>query len=271
MTAAGRTDRLFSALTARERAVMVLQAWKTGREPDPQITATMPREQITEYNAHIDLMNDVHGTVSFFVLLIRAQVEQLGMLEGWIFTLMAWGLDIFQLGVHIFNEEPEPITEREYERLKKSSRKKDPRPDWGLRYEVLPDEKASEVERLCKRRERIREVIRDVPWSPDREMFDPEADVESDKNLHVVLVRRLGQRFQSCWSTVLAAETILAEGASRFDGEEPMLLPFRETLDLARAELTEIHANLKERHLQDVELPGPDETMLEAMRGTINW
>ena len=128
MTASTRTDKLFSALSAKERAVMVLRAWKAGREPDPQIKATMPNDQITEYNGLIDLMNEVHGTVSPFVLLIRAHVEQLGMLEGWIFTLMAWGLQTFDLAVHIFTEEPEPITQSEYDRLKKSSRKKEPRP-----------------------------------------------------------------------------------------------------------------------------------------------
>ena len=271
MTASTRTDKLFSALSAKERAVMVLRAWKAGREPDPQIKATMPSNQITEYNGLIDLMNEVHGTVSPFVLLIRAHVEQLGMLEGWIFTLMAWGLRTFDLGVHIFTEEPEPITQSEYDRLKKSSRKKEPRPDWGLRYEVLPDEKASEVERRRKKREKIREKIRDVPWSPDREMFDPEADGASDENVHAILVRRLAERFQQCWSGMLSAETILAEAAERFDGEEPILLPFREALDWMRPELTEIHANLKARHLQDVELPGPDETMLDAMRGAIEW
>lgn len=88
------------------------------------------------------------------------------MLEGWIFTLMAWGLRTFDLGMHIFTEEPEPITQSEYDKLKKASRKREPRPDWGLRYEVLPDEKASEVERRRKKREKIREVIREVPWSP---------------------------------------------------------------------------------------------------------
>lgn len=102
-------------------------------------------------------------------------------------------------------------------------------------------------------------------------MFDPEADGASDENVHTVLVRRLAERFQQCWSGMLSAETILAEAAERFDGEEPILLPFREALDWMRPELTEIHANLKARHLQDVELPGPDETMLDAMRAAVAW
>jgi hypothetical protein len=215
-------------------------------------------------------MNEVHGAVSPFVLLIRAQVEQLGLLEGWIFTLMAWGLHTFDLGMHIFTEEPEPITQSEYDRLKRS-RKKEPRPDWGLHYEVLPDERASEVERRRKKRGKIREVIRDVPWSPDREMFDPEADGVSDANVHAVLVRRLAGRFQQCWSGMLSAETILAEGAEWFDGEEPILLPFREALDWMRLELSEIHANLKARHLHETGLPERDETMLDAMRQVIPW
>lgn len=102
-------------------------------------------------------------------------------------------------------------------------------------------------------------------------MFDPEADGDSDENLHAVLVRRLAERFQVCWSQMLSAETLLAEAAESFNGEEPTLLPFRESLDCIRSELTEIHSNLKTRHLQGVELPGPDETMLDAMRGVIRW
>ena len=271
MSASTRSGKLFAALTAKERAILVLRAWKGGREPDPQIKATLPNDQITEYNGLIDLMNEVHGSVSPFVLRIRAQVEQLGMLEGWIFTLMAWGLQTFDLAVHIFTEEPEPITQSEYDGLKRSSRKKEPRPDWGLHYEVLPDEKATEVERRRKRRERIREKIRDVPWSPDREMFDPEADGDSDETVHAILVRRLGERFQVCWSEMLSAETLLAEAAVWFDGEEPTLPPFRESLDWMRLELSEIHANLKARHLHETALPDRDETMLDAMRQVIPW
>lgn len=51
MTASTRADRLFSALSARERAVMVLRAWKAGAEPDPQIKATVPDRQTLAYRA----------------------------------------------------------------------------------------------------------------------------------------------------------------------------------------------------------------------------
>lgn len=73
MSASTRSGKLFAALTARERAVLVLRAWKEGREPDPQIKATLPSGQITEYNGLIDLMNEVHGTVSPFVLFVPCQ------------------------------------------------------------------------------------------------------------------------------------------------------------------------------------------------------
>jgi hypothetical protein len=117
----------------------------------------------------------------------------------------------------------------------------------------------------------MREKIRDVPWSPDREMFDPEADDTEDENVHSILVRRLGERFQLCWSEMLSAETILAGAAVWFDGEEPALPPFRESLDWMRLELSEIHANLKARHLHETVVPDRDETMLDAMWKVIPW
>jgi hypothetical protein len=38
-----------------------------------------------------------------------------------------------------------------------------------------------------------------------------------------------------------------------------------------RSELSEIHSNLKARHLQDIELPDRDEAMLDAMRQVVPW
>jgi hypothetical protein len=51
VTASTRTDRLFSALTAKERGLLVLRAWKEGRKPDAQIRATIPDRQTLSYRA----------------------------------------------------------------------------------------------------------------------------------------------------------------------------------------------------------------------------
>src|SRR5690606_11772143 len=52
-----RLSRLSPVLTAQERAVLVLEAWKDGKPEDPGWRSQMPREQAHAFNQLIDLMN----------------------------------------------------------------------------------------------------------------------------------------------------------------------------------------------------------------------
>jgi hypothetical protein len=88
MTEQGRrVGKLFSALTARERALLILRAIKEGGEPDPVVRFTMPDEQRQEFNHYVFLMNGVNRDLATFTLYLGATVGQLNLRLGWLITV----------------------------------------------------------------------------------------------------------------------------------------------------------------------------------------
>lgn len=82
-----RLDRLYPALTARERGILVLRAWKEGREEDPQIRRTMPQEQIEEFNHHINLLTYVNRELTAYAVLVRQLIAGLRLRFAWLLSL----------------------------------------------------------------------------------------------------------------------------------------------------------------------------------------
>jgi hypothetical protein len=113
----GRINKLYPELTARERAVLVLRAWKRDEREDPRIRNLMPGWQEREFNRYIDLMNGVNA-LSGPIIGLRALVDMLGLRLGWLRALDLWALSMAQVATYIALETKEPITESEYrERL----------------------------------------------------------------------------------------------------------------------------------------------------------
>ena len=56
-----RLDRLYPALTAKERALLVLRAWKADQQEDAAVRRTMPSDQARDFNHYIHLMNAANG------------------------------------------------------------------------------------------------------------------------------------------------------------------------------------------------------------------
>ena len=117
-----RLDKLYPALTARERALLVLQAMKEDRDEDRQIRGTMPREQGHEFNRHIFLMNSANCELGLLICWLKAQVEVLDVKLGWLATVKLWALANQSLVQYITMHTKEPITQSEYERLLKEVR-----------------------------------------------------------------------------------------------------------------------------------------------------
>ena len=113
----GRLGRLYPELTARERALLVLEAWKRGREEDPRVRKTMPDEQAPEFNRYIKLMNAVNGPLAQYILTLDAVASQLAIKHGWLLTLELWAGDVLNLVAYVFLRTKEPITESEHRRL----------------------------------------------------------------------------------------------------------------------------------------------------------
>ncbi len=270
MTTATRVDKLFSALTAKERALMVLRAWKDGGEEDRQVRSTTPNSQVAEFNRLIEVMNGVNQWLGPYLLLLRANVEQLGLLDGWLMTMLFWSDTAAELGIYIFRHVPEPITETEHKKLKKGRR--EPRPDWGLRYEVFPDEQADRVHKLRDERTRARETIRQAPLAPllegDRE---GEAHSERGDRMWGVLVPGLKRRLLQYWADMRAIEIVFAQAVEEFDGEDPAIPEVRAILAWMRPELIELHKKLGTVYGEKFELPEPDDLMVEAIRRIARW
>jgi len=82
-----RIGKMLSALTARERVLLILRAIKEGGEADPAVRFTMPDEQRHEFNHYIFLMNGVNCDLGTFAMYLKAMVGQLNLRLGWLITV----------------------------------------------------------------------------------------------------------------------------------------------------------------------------------------
>jgi hypothetical protein len=229
MTASSRTDKLFAALTAKERGLLVLRAWKAGDgEEDRQVRETMPDSQVAEFNELIEILNGVNERLGPYTLLLRATVEKLGLISGWLATIELWGNQVVELASFIFRLVPEPITESDYQRLKK--RRRQPRPEWGLRFEPLPDGQAAEVKRIRGERADVIKTIQKAPWGGLVDESSDEKPGFGDR-IRTALIGRLKDGWLDRYSEMLAIESFLVEAAEAFDGEDPAIPEVRAILD----------------------------------------
>jgi hypothetical protein len=117
-----RLSKLTSALSAKERAVLVLRASKEGTPEDPQIRASMPPEQTREFNRYIGLMNGVNVFLTFYTGVLNQSLALLDARYGWLLTLHMWAMSVADLAGYITLYTKEPITRSEYERRVKAAR-----------------------------------------------------------------------------------------------------------------------------------------------------
>jgi hypothetical protein len=85
---ASRLNRLTPALTAKERAILILRAQSQGVDPDPDILRTMPAEQRHEYDRYVGLdyvtnfeLNALGFAITRTVELLQHEHERLALLE----------------------------------------------------------------------------------------------------------------------------------------------------------------------------------------------
>jgi len=117
----GRLDKLYPALTAKERALLVLRAWKQDEEEDRQVRLTMPDGQAREFNRYIDLMNGAY-MLTPYIHVIGLHIDLLNLRYGWLLALDLWAIHALSLGEFICFETKEPITESEYRQRLEAAR-----------------------------------------------------------------------------------------------------------------------------------------------------
>ena len=117
----GRLDKLYPALTAKERALLVLRAWKQDEEEDRRVRLTIPDGQVNEFNRFIDLMNGAYGLTPY-IHALRLHIDQMNLRYGWLIALDLWAIHALSLGEFIWSETKEPITESEYRQRLEAAR-----------------------------------------------------------------------------------------------------------------------------------------------------
>jgi hypothetical protein len=267
VTASNRADKLFSALSAKERALLVLRAWKEGGEADRQVRSTMPLNQVESFNHYIDLMNSVNESLGRYLIVLRAQVEQLGLINGWLATMRLWDIHTFELGLFIFRNVPEPITEIEYAKLKRPRGRREPVPDRGLSYAVYPDSDEPKVKALAEERAAVWESFRRAPCA----VFGEEADEPSRmQEAFQALLDRMKSQVVEYWVDLRGIEMLVAEAIEEF-GEDPALPEIRRIIDWMHQEFVELRDKLKTSHREEIELPEPSEDQIAILRRVGRW
>ncbi len=90
MTIDARLNKLMPVLSARERAILVLESWKRGEQEDPKWRTTMPAEQSRQFNRLIELMNGSVLQMGQYITILEQQVDKLELRQCWLVTLVLW-------------------------------------------------------------------------------------------------------------------------------------------------------------------------------------
>ncbi len=106
-----RLDRLMPALTAKERAILVLEDLRVGNTPDPMIVHATPPERAKEFSRLLGLINAVNVELSMGIVVLREQVKQTALKMAWLQSIRMCALDMSVLAGYIALETDEPITE----------------------------------------------------------------------------------------------------------------------------------------------------------------
>ena len=144
-------------------------------------------------------------------------------------------------------------------------------PDWGRRYDVLPDDQMDRVESLKKERLRAQEAVAGSPISSMQRFLEERLGRrvtergERWDEATAALAESLREGVPWCWQELRAVETVLDEVAQEFDGEDPLVPAVRRTLDKTRQDLVALQPLLSFVDVE-AELPEPDEERVAELR-----
>jgi hypothetical protein len=356
MSDAGRrVVKMFGALSAVERALLILQAMKEGGEEDPAVRFTMPYEQLREFNHYIFLMNTVNFELGTFLSYLNAMAQQMQIRLGWLQSLKMWSIIASGLAGYITLFCKEPVIQSEYDRLLREARQEmlpvedaaecatdqygdwtdadrdedgdltrgawdrvlaekrrelealvetgmivgrrkgkkllvqtgsfydwlgEPtpvQPQWGMAYEVFPDEKADFVSFNQGERRHVLEMSE--RWTPQDLLSaapqPPESYPDAGGRLphrnwpRDGLIAALVDGVAKGWRLARAVELVIEEVREEFEGEDPTVPFVRDILAGAKLTLTDVHDRLQSEGIA-LDLPEPDEEDLAVPRKIID-
>ena len=115
MSIDSRLARLAPSLTAQERAILILEAWKDDRPEDPSWRRSMPPEQSSAFNRYIDLINTANPILGHLITALYHQARELELREVWMIDLTLWQEHVDEIREAVRLAVEEPITQSDYE------------------------------------------------------------------------------------------------------------------------------------------------------------
>jgi len=91
MSIEARLSAILPALTAKERAILVLRSLKDRTPEDPKLRRAMPAEQTTEFNRLIVLMNACNMYLPLYITMVEGHTQELNLRFSWLLTLARFG------------------------------------------------------------------------------------------------------------------------------------------------------------------------------------
>jgi hypothetical protein len=85
-------------LSARERAVLVLGAWKEGKPEDPSWRRSLPPDQAREFDRLIGLINAANRELAIVVRMLAQSTEELQIRFAWFVSLVLWQEHLDEIG-----------------------------------------------------------------------------------------------------------------------------------------------------------------------------
>ena len=114
MSIDARLNKVMPALTARERAILVLRSWKEKTPEDPLWRLTLPQNQATEFSRLIDLMNAVNQKIGYLITVLLKETEKLELRLAWLYCMSTWELNLAEIDFAVSLLVREPIRESDY-------------------------------------------------------------------------------------------------------------------------------------------------------------
>ena len=109
-----RLDELGPALSAKERAILVLRSFKDKTPENPMWRRTMPKSQYAEFNRLIDLMNACDLNLGDLITGSLLLVQQLEARLGCLLSTNLYRSALERMALHIWTSTREPVTESDY-------------------------------------------------------------------------------------------------------------------------------------------------------------
>ena len=114
MSRDSRLSKLLPGLTARERAILVLQSWREDKQEDLSWRRTMPQNQTNEFNRYIGLMNVANRELHLLIGRIEHMADKLDVRFAWLTSLILWQEHVDEIRRAVRVAVREPISEGEY-------------------------------------------------------------------------------------------------------------------------------------------------------------